>query len=1321
MLNEQVSDKTSLLELTHDAVFAWELTSGAIKYWNKGAEALYGFTAEEALNQSAHQLLTTDFPADLSSIDQSIRRDGRWEGVIEHKTKAGNSIKAECCLVYESALAEENVVLEASRDVTDKTNAEQALAINEQRFRSFVMATAQAVIIADPQGEVVEDSPSWRTFTGQSFEQFRSCGWAEAVHPEDRESFRQLWTQSVMSNTSYEGECRLHRADGQYRWASMHAVPIKNADDSVREWVGAVTDITDKKQAEDVVRTNEERLQYALDAGAMMTWDWNLSTGFAKRTGPAKALLGIADGPAEAFFPLVDPRDQPYLAQALEHAKSGEAPLDLEFRIRPPDGDTIWLSVKGRLREDSASGQQYMTGVAMDTTQRRQIEERLMLLDEIAEATRTTADADALVTQTISRLGAHLGAARCVYAELEHEHHQLVICQEWTSEGVSGCAGIYSLDLLGSSAAADMRNGHTLVVRDAERELTRGDGSEMFESLGIKAAICCRILKGERLLAMIAVHQDVPRDWTAAEVSLVEEVAERSWAHIERVRAREALQKSEAHLSTLLEQTAVGILETDLSGRVIRVNDRYCQILGRNRDAILGGQMKDFTHPDDLPHNLALFQQALKTGKAFEIEKRYLRPDGTIVWVNNTVSFITAAGDKGRSVLAIVVDVTERKQAEAKLVETANQLQFTLESAKIGSWELDLTTDTAKRSPRHDQCLGLTESTAHWGFEEFIQRVHPADRNQVARQFREAVDNLSDWHFECRVVWPDRSVHWIAAHGNIHCVDSKPCKMSGIVFDITDRKGHETALRESEQHAIEAASQAESERRRLNVLLQAVPVSIAMTDVDGKFVELNPAHKRLWGEKHPSLLSAASYKQWKGWWADGSSRNGKRVEPDEWSVARVLRGEHAPHDIVEIESFDTPPVHHIVLCSAAPIKDGGDRITGAVIAQMDITDRVKAEEALREADRRKDEFLAMLAHELRNPLAPIGAAADILRLTQLDEARVKQASAIISRQVKHMTGLVDDLLDVSRVTRGLVGLDKGKLDAKRVVADAVEQIRPLIEARRHQLVVHTPPDSAYVHADQKRLVQVVTNLLNNAAKYTPEGGEIDLSVDVDGDHVRIKVSDNGIGMPPKLVERVFEMFAQAERSSDRTQGGLGIGLALVRSLVELHGGTVHARSEGPGTGSTFTICLPQLRQQADTVSASQNAQSSAAPSRVLKIMVVDDNVDAAQMLAMFCEALGHTALVEHDPRRALERAKAEIPDVCLLDIGLPEMDGNELARHLRAHPATAGATLIAVTGYGQDQDKTAALEAGFDRHFVKPLDTEKLAELLDEVAEVAAV
>lgn len=386
---------------------------------------------------------------------------------------------------------------------------------------------------------------------------------------------------------------------------------------------------------------------------------------------------------------------------------------------------------------------------------------------------------------------------------------------------------------------------------------------------------------------------------------------------------------------------------------------------------------------------------------------------------------------------------------------------------------------------------------------------------------------------------------------------------------------------------------------------------------------------------------------------------------------------------------------------------------------LDVTDRKRAEEKLQEADRRKDEFLAMLAHELRNPLAPISAAAQLLRIAKIDDSRVRQASEIITRQVGHMTSLVDDLLDVARVTRGDILLDRHPLDIKSLLPDAVEQVRPLIEMRRHQFVWHQTMEPFPVLGDRKRLVQVIANLLNNAAKYTPEGGNILVRLERRPDQVALIVQDDGIGIEPALLPRIFELFTQAKRSADRSQGGLGIGLSLVKGMVELHGGSVTAESKGVGAGTKFTVSLPcHVEPQ---ISASPDDDMPVPPlAPALRILIVDDNKDAALMLSMLLGAAGYETFIEHNPYRALERAHTEAPDVCMLDIGLPGMDGNKLARRLRSAQIVTQPVLIAITGYGQDNNRASSLEAGFDHYFVKPIDAKRLIALLAGLGETLA-
>jgi len=455
------------------------------------------------------------------------------------------------------------------------------------------------------------------------------------------------------------------------------------------------------------------------------------------------------------------------------------------------------------------------------------------------------------------------------------------------------------------------------------------------------------------------------------------------------------------------------------------------------------------------------------------------------------------------------------------------------------------------------------------------------------------------------------------------------------------------------------------------------------------------------------------------WFGRGHVRSIRRAVE---AASSLGRGEMPPHRrsrIVEIDRL------------LAALRQAGNELTRAQATrdsagnerQFQLERAQQARQMAEEENRAKDQFLAMLGHELRNPLAPIGTAAQLLKLPDLDGHRARYAGDVIGRQVEHMNRLLSDMLDVSRVTRGLVTLSLEDVDLRNVVERAVEQTRPLMEERQHRLELRLPQHPVMVRGDQTRLTQVVANLLTNSAKYTPPHGAIQLSLGAAGDEATLSVADDGEGITPELLPRVFDLFSQGERKPDRAQGGLGLGLALVRSLVQLHGGDVDASSSGRGGGSIFTVRLPLKHELAALAAplpgprrASREPKRDAQPA-ALRVMVVDDNIDAAVSLSLLLEAAGdHLVSTYYDAASALEWAAFERPDVFVLDIGLPDMNGYELARRLRAMPQFAGTLLIALTGYGQLADKVRAREAGFDMHIAKPAEPEEILAALATVS-----
>jgi PAS domain S-box-containing protein len=396
------------------------------------------------------------------------------------------------------------------------------------------------------------------------------------------------------------------------------------------------------------------------------------------------------------------------------------------------------------------------------------------------------------------------------------------------------------------------------------------------------------------------------------------------------------------------------------------------------------------------------------------------------------------------------------------------------------------------------------------------------------------------------------------------------------------------------------------------------------------------------------------------------------------------------------------------------VNDDGtcDQVLGVA---TDITERKRAEEALRSADRQKDQFLAMLAHELRNPLAAIASAAQVIRTRLAQGERAERPLEVLERQIRNSARLLDDLLDVSRITRGALHLSKAEVRLDEIVTSAVEAQRPLVETAGHQLTVSLPEEPVLVDADPTRLEQVISNLLNNAAKYTPERGRIAVRVERrDGDAL-IRVTDDGVGIAPDLLPRIFDTFVQAEQPLARTKGGLGLGLALVRRLVEMHAGSVEARSDGVGKGTEFVVRLPARGSSRAAAPAPTSPAPSADGTPSRRVLLVEDNFDAAELMSEYLDSLGHDVSVAHDGPAALETAARVRPQVVLLDIGLPGMDGYEVARRLRASGLSPSPVIIAITGYGQDDDRKRSCDAGFAHHLTKPFEPRILERLLAEV------
>ncbi|HLU05694.1 MAG TPA: ATP-binding protein [Woeseiaceae bacterium] len=565
--------------------------------------------------------------------------------------------------------------------------------------------------------------------------------------------------------------------------------------------------------------------------------------------------------------------------------------------------------------------------------------------------------------------------------------------------------------------------------------------------------------------------------------------------------------------------------------------------------------------------------------------------------------------------------------------------------------------------------------------------VHAEDRGTLFDAFKMALLTGNDQRCEHRAITAEGRGIWL--HTGVHLTDDRSGApvLQGVSFDVTPEK--------------EAAAAKQEQLEFSRAITQGLGEGVIAVDLHGRITFLNPAAAKLLAVRQDEAVDADIETLLQ---LHSEAGPVSREDRPAFVVMRTGKASKSmDYVIVRRRDGDLP-----VNSTAAPLWREGE-ISGAVIVFKDITERKRMEEAQREADRRKNEFLAMLGHELRNPLAPITNAAQVLRVG--DPASKELAASIIERQTSRMGRMIDELLDVARIATGRIGLHRQRMDLRNVVKSAVETVRPLINRRGHELEVPLGPEPLWVHADVDRLEQVTANLLDNAAKYTAPGGHLAVSAERDGEDVVLRVRDNGPGIPAELLSRMFELFSQGDRPVDRSQGGLGIGLALVKQIVDMHGGTVKAETL-PGGGSEFTVRLALADDESESTAGAGAGELAAQSARQLRILVVDDNLDTAESLAMLLRESNHEVQVAYDGASAMKVAADFHPHTVFLDIGLPEIDGYEVARRMRKHPELCRAVLVALTGYGREMDRQQSREAGFDHHLTKPASLSDIHETL---------
>ncbi|TKD12660.1 PAS domain S-box protein [Polyangium fumosum] len=763
-------------------------------------------------------------------------------------------------------------------------------------------------------------------------------------------------------------------------------------------------------------------------------------------------------------------------------------------------------------------------------------------------------------------------------------------------------------------------------------------------------------------------------------------------SRLDRLRALEArvtaevevLRESEGRFR-VLAQASFDPLVLHSEGVILDVNQAFTETFGYGREEVLGTR-KELLAPEDFQPLLA---ERLRSGAETSYEAVLQRKDGSRFVAELRGGNVHVKGRPARA--TVIRDLTPRRAAESVARWTDELFRQLYDWIPLGMAQADAKDGRLLRV-NACYCEITGYSAAELLSKRFSELTHPDDREKDVAGYREAARDGRVYRTEKRYLRKDGSIAWVRVHAFfLRDVRGEISTSTAVIEDITQRKRSEEVLRETQRSTEEALG-------LLDNLFAYAPLGIALVDTQCRFVRVN--------ESLASMNGASV--------AEHLGRRVADLVPDLWPLLedayrRVLVGERLLNVPLIGETRACPGEVRHWLCNYYPVRDRrAGEIVGIGIVVQDVTDQDRAEEALREADRRKDEFLAMLAHELRNPLAPIKTAVEIQKRVELAEPRLLRSRDVIERQVGHLVRLLDDLLDVSRISRGRITLRKETHELGEIIDQAIESTRPLIDARKHHLDLAPCPEPLHVNVDAARLTQVVANLLNNAAKYTDDGGRIHLGIERGPrNEALIRIKDNGRGIDPKDLPHVFDTFYQSTRTLDRSEGGLGIGLSLVRRLVELHGGRVEAHSDGLGKGSEFVVRLaleeaPMTAPQPPEIPAMGQSR---------RVLVVDDNIDAAETMAALLETLGHEVSVAHDGEAALEAVSNGHPEIVLLDIGLPRMDGYEVCKRLR-DDGTLRPFIVAVTGYGQAEDRDRALEAGFDAHLVKPASFDAIQAVL---------
>ncbi|MCT7982253.1 PAS domain-containing protein [Laspinema sp. A4] len=1178
----------------------------------------------------------------------------------------------------------------------------QGLENTQEQFRQIAENIDRLIWMTDIQKtEVFYVSPQYEQMWGRSLESLyqQPSSFLEGVHPEDRDRVRTALAKQ--SSGEYHEEYRTIHPNGTIRWVRSRAFPIRdNRTGEVYRVAGIVEDITERKQIEQEFLYANERYQRASTAVNCVIYDWNLESQQVVRSESLSQFLGypLAEEGQDTtwWLSLIHPDDLEPAFLAMQKALEEHTRFDIEYRIRHQDGRYLNVSDRGGILRDESGKAVRVIGTTIDISDRKKTETELQQREELFRTSvENLLDCFGIYTSVRDESGEiidfrieYVNAAACTSNGLSREEQiGKRVCDLFPGYRTSGLFDEY----------CQVVETRKPLVKDSfvNEQLTTATGRpKAFDIRGVAF--------GDGFLA--------------------------TWHDIsERKQVENELYRREREFTALAENSPDIIARLDRKMRPLYVNRAISRVLGRSPEEFLRTSNPELAVPGILsPECQGAIAQVFATGQEGEIEGDLIDVNGlTRSYQSRLVPEFDRDG-RVESVLSLSRDITEYKIAQATSERNQERLRLALESAKLGLWDYDLESQNISVSLRCFEIFGLDLPSTVIKYARFVQCLHPEDRDRVNRAVQRAINDQADYDIEYRIIRTDESLRWIAAKGRAFYDDKGTAvRMGGVLLDITERK-------KAEEERDRLLKQLEFEQQLLKAVLQQMPA--------GAIVAEAPSGKVLLSNKQAQAILIGAIAEDKNLEEDrlfqGIHPDGRPYHQQELPMSRAITlGETIIDDEIEIPLTNG---HSQILClSAKPVKNLAGRIVAGVVMFYDISDRKLAErqreelllreqEARRQAEaasRMKDEFLAIVSHELRSPLNAILGWSRLLRRRKLNPEKMAQALESIERNAEMQTQLIEDLLDISRIIRGKIRLYLRPLQLTPAIEAAINTVRPTAEIKKIKLITTLDPGVGLVSGDGDRLQQVIWNLLSNAVKFTPEGGRVEICLERVENSIQIRISDTGIGIEPEFLPYMFERFRQADSKTTRSHGGLGLGLAIVRNLVELHGGQIFAQSPGLGKGSTFVVQLPRLQDTSEGIeeqgleSSSVECDQSFSELAGLKILVVDDEFDTREFLITALEQYGAEVFAAASTAEAIALIQKMQPQILLSDIGMPGEDGYSLIRQIRTLPPEQGGKIpaAALTAYTRTEDRILALAAGFQMHIPKPIDPRHLIEVVGQL------